>query len=664
MGEFLSSVGRKLVTSSILLGFIFAGSSGYSEDFSDTVFRDLSREGYVKYKLSEDSVDRYLEVLRRGDVYDVVEVAEAHRDFPEKIREFQRISQEDLRTNLRKLYNGMDFHRASLAHSERQLASQSIYDSSSSFLWKVEHQWNWEWERKFGEWVSENVDSSFTQRYRIKTDCADLKYAIRWIFARIHKLPAANTLAGSGKLFTQDHVKPEWESLPTAELWYEDQKFRAAIDYLMDTAYTHTLSRDSYPMRIDRETFLPGSHVLEVWPSSGHTYLVGKITFDSASAHPVTVYSSTVPRDYRNLQEGMLNVSQFESFKDGGLLKLRWPVRDGQSWSLVPMSEMPGYSLEQYEPDFVGESGNFSVAVAKRLVPDWDPKGAVISYIDLVKTMIDDRLEIVKSGYEACKVISCEPGTDGWENWSTPSRDGRLLQTYGTLSELLASLAWHPDYWDLFSLLEELKNNHLIVNGESITYGQGIALAQLKIPSHDPRDSIARRWGLDTEQHLEIVNSSLDRIIAERQKLIVSEDNYKSCEENCSMIPTTESLDEALIFTIGHKSEICKLNLERLCEDLSREYKIRQFEVPGLGSYTFSELEFRIPLYNSFPTHSWKRRWGFVEEDYEVKKVEVAGKRVLIDASNAKLSFSGRTGDVLITAEDQTLIAMPFSSIS
>lgn len=52
-------------------------------------------------------------------------------------------------------------------------------------LWKHTQEWSWDWEIKYGEWVTQNITIDFFQKYNIPTDCADLAYIARWIFSRI-----------------------------------------------------------------------------------------------------------------------------------------------------------------------------------------------------------------------------------------------------------------------------------------------------------------------------------------------------------------------------------------------------------------------------------------------------------------------------------------------
>src|SRR3972149_1441638 len=74
--------------------------------------------------------------------------------------------------------------------------SQSLTESPDQ-IWEVgDRRWTVEEERQFEKWVEENITEDFFIRHMIPTDCADVVYAIRWIYARITRLPAAATTRG------------------------------------------------------------------------------------------------------------------------------------------------------------------------------------------------------------------------------------------------------------------------------------------------------------------------------------------------------------------------------------------------------------------------------------------------------------------------------------
>ncbi len=158
----------------------------------------------------------------------------------------------------------------------------------AAFLWKAENQWNWHWELEFAKWVRENASAEFFTENKIPVDCADAIYAFRWIFAKINKLPVGSRQA-NGKLVTHETHWPQWASLPTHEDWQKDRRFRRVLDNILNTTYTHTLFRDSYPIAIDDQSFREGSFFLELFSSSGHTSIVNEVNSNTTTKIPLNL---------------------------------------------------------------------------------------------------------------------------------------------------------------------------------------------------------------------------------------------------------------------------------------------------------------------------------------------------------------------------------------
>src|SRR5512136_531768 len=124
-------------------------------------------------------------------------------------------------------------------------------------VWKVSgRQWGVEEECQFGAWVEANITEDFFVRHKIPVDCADVPYAVRWIYARVAHLPAAATTK-DGKLI--GHWSTDWKHLPTDAEWQKDRRFRAALLHMLAETTTRTLPLDTYPIRIDAESVTAGT---------------------------------------------------------------------------------------------------------------------------------------------------------------------------------------------------------------------------------------------------------------------------------------------------------------------------------------------------------------------------------------------------------------------
>lgn len=132
------------------------------------------------------------------------------------------------------------------------LATSAFGDNSQepdSQVWKVgERRWTVQEEENYGKWIETNVTEDFFMYHKIPVDCADVPYAIRWIYARIAHLPAAAT-TGNNRLM--GHWSGDFAHLPTGPTWDKDRRFRAALLHMLSTTSTRSLASDTYPTRID-----------------------------------------------------------------------------------------------------------------------------------------------------------------------------------------------------------------------------------------------------------------------------------------------------------------------------------------------------------------------------------------------------------------------------
>src|SRR4030042_5177423 len=100
-------------------------------------------------------------------------------------------------------------------------------EESPSQVWKVgDRRWTVEEESNFARWVEANMTEDFFIRHKIPVDCADVPYAVRWIYARIAHLPAAATTKDKRLI---GHWSREWGNLPTHFEWHKDLRFRTSL---------------------------------------------------------------------------------------------------------------------------------------------------------------------------------------------------------------------------------------------------------------------------------------------------------------------------------------------------------------------------------------------------------------------------------------------------
>lgn len=377
------------------------------------------------------------------------------------------------------------------AHSLSQIQTED----EAQVVWKATNAWDENWEKAYAEWVQTQTSPNFFVEHNISTDCADVAFTLRWIFARINSLPAANHLVGTGVLFSHESFRREWRQLPTADHWREDQRFMAALNYLQENTFTHTLLGDTYPVEINHNTFIAGGIHLNIFGETGHTYFVHRVN-TQGEATPLLVMSSTVPRAVRYLYEESYSVSWQPLSDEGGLRRMRWPVKNAiDKWELVEPSSMPWFSQEQYSVEFMAGSRYFYQAVNRRLNPNTNAEAELNARIATLYQKVYERIDIVRRGFEICKLEDCRPGSNNWEAWSTPARDLRIVDLFEQIEDLVAKNGHRfPQLQEIWERNQE--RTYFNIDQQRVKFG--FILRQFKSGrcSYDPRDPIHKRWGL------------------------------------------------------------------------------------------------------------------------------------------------------------------------
>ncbi len=371
-------------------------------------------------------------------------------------------------------------------------------------IWPAQFQWDLAWEKNYEAWVKANFHADFFIENQIATDCADAAIALRWIFSRIHFLPAAQTLAGSSFLFTNEMVHDLWRDLPTHEDWRQDQRFRAALDYILKNTYTHSLMKDLYPIAIRRDSFHPGTVILNLYDQeTGHTEIIADLATDENAPEPIRVLASDVPRDVRRLNEyPMQDWGLFPIRRKSGFHRFRWPVQTPNGPTLQPEDQMPYFSEEQFSESFARERPTLTEAVIYRLFPRWNPDYSLFmrSLVEQTLQRFQARVKIVSDGFTYCSRNDCAEGTAGWEAWSTPSRDQAILRLVGKINNTYRNVACDRNCRNM--LLSRMNTPILQIGTVTIHLREALETWGNLEYSSDPRDPIAVRWGLNQIQGL------------------------------------------------------------------------------------------------------------------------------------------------------------------
>lgn len=367
----------------------------------------------------------------------------------------------------------------------------AVHAAGGPGIWTATHKWSTDWEAKYRTWIESTATAYYLSDHGVATDCADVAYAYRWIFARLNALPMSAALAGTNEIFTNMSMRPEWTSLPTDPTWDHDQRFMTALNYLLDNTFTHTLMGELYPVAITREQISGGAIYLNLWSDeTGHTQMVRVLnTSDLTDPGPLRMLASDVPRAVR-----VLNEYAFESNNpmpaDGtrGFFRFRWPG--------VAAADMPGYSTDEFSDAFTTSQPTLLQAVLARVLPGWNPDAtrAMQMLMENLEGKLKTRVNVVVQGSAFCQANDCSPGTLGWEDWSTPARDRTLVDTIHEIYDLNSpGLCDSACKNELYSHLQEAVTT---INGKPLTLVNTMIGFDHGQCSADPRDPIAKRWGL------------------------------------------------------------------------------------------------------------------------------------------------------------------------
>jgi hypothetical protein len=495
-------------------------------------------------------------------------------------------------TEARRLVEKLKFGKL----NNKMLVSLVATEAASQVIWKATNAWDLSWEKKYSQWVADNFDEDFFVRYNLETDCADVAYSIRWIFARINALPMGATLAGTQTLVTHETMKAEWLKLPTHPDWTKDRRFLTALNWLMNNVYTRTLYVDAYPLKIDAESIQPGTINL----LGSHTEIIPKMDL---RAIPIRLLSSTTPRQVRKLSGHIFITPDAVKEALGGFLQFRWLKKEGNLWRLIPGTEMPWYSKEQYKEDLCEDISHFTKCVYAKLNLEFNPGNMIQGQLQSINEAVTSRKLTVDQGYQACLTQDCSPGTMGWEEWNTPSRDARLLASFQDGYQLVNDLS------KLDPTIKQVWETGLeatYIDGASRKYSLKKLFRNLNsgLLSVDPRLSLDARWAMSPVGIDESVKALWNRLLPEKNRLVLGAASCRFNKELC--LPDSENFKNLSTLEIDYALKNSLSALARICQ------------TQGCPDQNFIKQNENIWFSSSSPWHSVEKRLGKVDPQAKI----------------------------------------------
>ncbi len=409
--------------------------------------------------------------------------------------------------------------RKSRIQSFSQIATDAVVKTPNP-LWKHTREWTAEFEAKFNQWVKTHATESFMEGTGVDIDCADLAMAYRWIFARENELPAANHLAGGGDLFGSWESTQKWDKLPTHADWRRDERFKAALKYLLAMSYTHSFIHDLYPVAINHEFASTGTVYITLYRGSGHTRVilgVGKSPdcWDSSSC--ITVIYGNEPASELSFVANLIP-NRLER-KEGGFMRFRWPVRSPDGiWSLANVEHLPGYSEEQYQ----WSEEVFLAEVSTRLNLWNSTQERFLKVGEAAIKALRERVSIVERGYFLCSVLPCKRGDALFEEWSTPQRDHQLRSVIASYENAKRFV----DLTDPAVISFERAHVQELIPGSGLKEIDALVPGAVQRFGSDPSLEFEARWGLQ--------NSTLESKLLTRARVLAGNWSWRESLVNAA----------------------------------------------------------------------------------------------------------------------------------
>jgi hypothetical protein len=302
---------------------------------------------------------------------------------------------------------------------------------------------------------------------RARPDCADFPYTLRAYFAWKMGLPMAmrNCRRGNAERAPTCGTDLVTNELPTDES-NRVAAFRSFLRKLSGTVHSSSLrgapndpKSDFYPVRLDRDGLRPGTIYADPY---GHTMMVLRWYPQTAERAGVLMAVDAQPDGTvgrRVFWKGAFLFPKDDDVAGAGWKRFR-PVRKRGS-ELIELdnaqisesADYGDYSTEQWES---GQDGFYEAMDALISPAPMSPEMALSGLLDALHQQALRRvesIEAVRPYFEknSDRVISMPDGSDifltagPWEDYSTPSRDMRMLIAIDTVQDFAARVARRPE---------------------------------------------------------------------------------------------------------------------------------------------------------------------------------------------------------------------------
>lgn len=299
--------------------------------------------------------------------------------------------------------------------------------STFAEVWTATNTWNADREKQYSVWVQKNWGKDFFSRKEnpdgtanifqgLRADCADTVYSARVIFSYLHSLPfVMNDASGGKKLISNSMTR--WDSRS------EKERIRKFLFLVYNLVSTKSIPNDTYPVKVSRETIIPGSIILTV-EKNHHSWIIKNI-FPTGIPHlvfnsTVGAYSSLILQERKSWPNGDWVFEGDVTPKGNGGIRY-WRK---ESELKLPVWKVTGYSEEQYAI----KPGKWKYDLQKVLQKSEESsQQTAVRLIENICADIQQRVDAVKESEAFLKSNGYQCMSEAeFDNYSTPSRDRRL----------------------------------------------------------------------------------------------------------------------------------------------------------------------------------------------------------------------------------------------
>lgn len=399
--------------------------------------------------------------------------------------------------------------------------------------------------------VLRNIDRNFLHNYldlnedrslALTPDCADLPYTLRAYFAWKIGLPIAFRACNRGSATVPPRCRTPTIMSEFGHKISSQASFMKFSRQLVNTVHSGSLrtgftdeSTDLYPVSMSRKALWPGTVYADPY---GHILVLVEWVPQTTDRPGMLLAVDAQPDNSiarKRVWEGTLLFAHTKSAGPG--FKAFRPLVRTQSdnWrllsneELIAQSDFALFSLEQDQltPD------DFYAMLTQLINPDGlDPVQVYETTLTALIEQIETRVNSVNNGEiyfrkHPHSIIQMPSGAaifqtlGPWEDYSTPSRDMRLIVAINVLSGLSEKIMHHPELFVLNgqnpeaakSRIEQYHNKRIHERGIRYTRTDGspweLSIAEVLMRksnyemAYNPNDCIEIRWGAepDTEEY-------------------------------------------------------------------------------------------------------------------------------------------------------------------